>query len=369
MPGDLLTVQAISKALIRLAVFIVRSLMDFGTRQFMAGLIWCLFCAWLNSVSQIYVDKIHWAHFKEEGYKPLPDIGFILLPRLYISRLPDVWNAVIVLGTLLPIIFFHPSRVKIIRRYAAIQGTCFLLRSITIMVTILPNPYDTCVNTSRDDEVPFLEAFRVMLGTRITCGDVLYSGHAANFTLMALIWQEYGRGFFISTSGARRSSLQPEEVLDVSFGVNFHDVDIQSNSKEWYTGVLFPRLFWIVAAVGYLIIIACRFHYTVDVVVAIVVVAKQWGLYHMIIRTPKLIEKVPFLQWYECKGIYGPPQQLNEEEGSELGHFDSKSMASASFDFSPTPFGVTSPTARAVAPNDFGLEEGISMLNRGEPFS
>ena len=343
--------------------------MDLGTRQFFAGVLWCLFCAWLNSVSQIYVDKMHWAHFKEEGYKPLPDIGFILLPRIYVSRLPDVWNAVIVLGTLLPIIFLHPSKVKIMRRFAAIQGTCFLLRSITIMVTILPNPYDTCVNTSRDDEIPFLEAFRVMLGTRITCGDVLYSGHAANFTLMALIWQEYGRGFAATSSAARRGSIPPDQELDMSMSPQIQPYDVASYSMAWYTGVLFPRLFWIVAALGYLIIISCRFHYTVDVVVAIVVVAKQWGLYHMIIRTPKLIERVPFLQWYESKGVYGPPQELLDEDGSELGHFDSKSMASASFDFSPTPFGVPSPTARALDLNDFGLEEGMQMLKRGEPTS
>jgi hypothetical protein len=316
-----------------------RCISDFGTRQLLAGILWFLFCGWVNSLSQIYVDKMHWAHFKATGSKPLPDVGFILLPRIRVPGLPDLWNAMTLLGTLLPVILFHPSRVKIVRRFAAIQGACWLLRAITIMVTILPNPYDTCENTSRADEVPFLEAFKVMFGFRITCGDVLYSGHAATFTLMALIWQEYGRSF----ASPKRLAMPRETASDLSVGLDhFMEVEVPKYSKEWYTGVLCPRIFWTVAVVGYLIIIACRFHYTVDVVIAIIIVVKQWGLYHMVIRTPKLIEKVPFLQWFESKDIYGPPQA---ELPSEAGGFDRRSVASADVRLSPTPFATTWPNS------------------------
>jgi hypothetical protein len=228
--------------------------------------------------------------------------------------LPDIWNVLIVVGTIAPVVLFHPHKGKVMRRYAAVQGTCFLLRSITIMATILPNPYEECVNSSRPDEIPLIEAFRVMAGLRFTCGDVLYSGHAANFTLMALIWQEYGRTYTDSPtdhphpSGGKRGSL-PTVTMDVSLmGVQDDDDPLSKDvfSKQWYVAKFFPGLFWTIAALGYLIIIACRFHYTVDVVVGIVVVAKQWGLYHMIIRTPKLLSQVPFLQWYESKGVYHP---------------------------------------------------------------
>ena len=301
---------------------------DFGTQQFVSGLIWCVFCAWWNSLSQIYVDKMHWAHFKEGENKPLPDIGFILIPRIYISHLPDVWNAIIVIGTLLPVIIFHPARVKIMRRFAAVQGTCFLLRSVTIMATILPNPYDTCVNSSSEDEVPFIEAFKVMLGMRHTCGDVLYSGHAANFTLMALIWQEYGRGY--TSDSSRRSVLPTRRSGDDD--ILLTQITIPRYSKEWYTSLFFPKLFWVIAVIGYFIIIACRFHYTVDVVVGIVVVAKQWGLYHMVIRTPKLLEKVPFLEWYESKGPYAKPDDLDSAEA-----WDDAASSASEFGFIETP--------------------------------
>ena len=330
------------------------SMGDFGTPQFVTGLMWCLFCAWWNSLSQIYVDKMHWAHFAEGNNKPLPDIGFILLPRINISHLPDVWNVIIVVGTLLPVVLFHPDRVKILRRFAAIQGTCFLLRSVTIMVTILPNPYDTCANSSSDAEIPFIEAFKVMLGMRVTCGDVLYSGHAANFTLMALVWQEYGHSYLRkpSRSVLEHSVLQEDEDDHNRFvGSDF--------SGEWYTSIFFPRLFWAIAVVGYLIIISCRFHYTVDVVVAIVVVGKQWGLYHMVIRTPKLLDRIPVLQWYESKHVYS---QLNKPD------WDIQSESSEQLHFEITPgaspynqrnnvrkISIGSPVAEM---DEFALEEG-----------
>ena len=311
------------------------SLKGFASRQFLAGLLFCLCCAFINCLSQVYVDRMHWAHFKEGGSKPLPDLGFIILPKLHTVRLPDIWNVLIVVGTLAPVVLFHPHKVKVMRRYAAVQGTCFLLRSITIMATILPNPYEECVNSSTVDEIPIIEAFRVMAGMRFTCGDVLYSGHAANFTLMALLWQEYGRTYTDSSPhpasllpGAKRGSL-PTVTMDVSV-MDVHDDDPNDVfSKQWYVSKFFPGLFWTIAALGYLIIIACRFHYTVDVVVAIVVVAKQWGLYHMIIRTPKLLSQVPFLQWYESKGIYHPNNasitdhiydiSVEDDEESEFG--------------------------------------------------
>jgi hypothetical protein len=357
------SIWALIRSCLRISLVYIHSLSEFGSTRFLAGVIWCVFCGWVNSLSQIYVDRMHWSHFKEFESKPLPDIGFIILPRLNVSRLPDIWNAIIVLGTLLPVVLFHPSKVKIMRRFAAIQGTCFLLRSITIMATILPNPYDTCVNMSRDDEIPVWEALKVMLGMRITCGDVLYSGHAANFTLMALIWQEYGVGFASSPQAEKRGSVSNAFALDVSISPDAQIEIIRKYSQEWYTGVLLPRIFWIVAVLGYFIIIACRFHYTVDVVVGIVVVAKQWGLYHMIIRTPKLIERVPFLQWYESKGVYAPRPTEFEDDGSELGQFDTKSIASDQFQFYETPFVRDSPNAIKHELQEFALEEG-KPLNR-----
>ena len=306
------------------AISLIRSLEEFGTRQFIAGLIFCLFCAWWNCLSQIYVDKMHWAHFKAGDSRTLPDIGFILLPYIPLTHLPDAWNALIVCGTLIPVLVFHPAKVKILRRYAAIQGTCFLLRSITIMVTILPNPFKSCVSVSSDTETPALEAFKVMLGLRHTCGDVLYSGHAANFTLMALVWQEYGSSYFPLVLPLRSPCSDTSQDGPSRY------------TKEWFAGIFFPRFFWAIAVIGYLIIIGCRFHYTVDVLVAIVVVAKQWGLYHMVIRTPQQLAKLPFLAWFEQKEF------LFSRETSEQFGFEETPRASSVGDTSRSEFPLVS---------------------------
>jgi hypothetical protein len=236
------------------------------------------------------------------------------------------------------------------KRFAAVQGTCFLLRSITIMATILPNPYDTCINTSRDDEIPLIEAFKVMLGMRFTCGDVLYSGHAANFTLMALIWQEYGKSYFEDPNRLTRESI-PLRYVDASLVDIVDDSSPVYNtySKEWYVSKFFPRLCWAIAVIGYLIIIACRFHYTVDVVVGIVVVAKQWGLYHMVIRTPKLLERVPFLQWYESKGVYAPRSVTKFTDNASEMDWDARSVVSE-MGFEESPRMSPQPDRRLSAP-------------------
>ena len=330
---------SVLRSLVRFLASFIVSLKGFAKKQFLAGLLFCLSCAWWNCLSQIYVDKMHWAHFKAGDSRTLPDIGFILLPYLNMPHLPDVWNMLIVLGTLLPVIFIHPAKVKIMRRFAAVQGTCFLLRSVTIMATILPNPFAACVNSSSSDEIPAIEAFKVMLGMRHTCGDVLYSGHAANFTLMALVWQEYGPTYFPSML-----------TTDVSTSSVATEGSTHRYSPEWWTGVFFPRFFWGVAIVGYFIIIACRFHYTVDVLVGIVVVAKQWGLYHMIIRTPKQLAKVPFLAWFEEKRMHdGIQEDDRSDEGSEQFGFEETPRIKSSLDMSSHQLLGVGKTRRLVA--------------------
>jgi hypothetical protein len=279
--------------------------------QFLAGAAWVLFGAWCMSLSQVYVDKLHSARFKGQLVDLLPDVGFQFLPHLLLPRLPDVWQVLMVICTAIPVLLFHPLKAEITKRFAIVQGLSFLLRAITIMATVLPNPYDSCVNLSREDESTILEAFKVMTGQRITCGDVLFSGHAANLTILALIWQQYGSSFIGSIPQHRRDvSLQNEFVNALA---------LQPATIDWICAVLMPRIFWAVAIMGYFFIICCRFHYTVDVLVGAVVVAQQWGLYHMAIQTPGILSRFPVLQWYEMHGDYQPPAAQRNKYGVLVG--------------------------------------------------
>ncbi|KAF4673655.1 hypothetical protein FOL46_006768 [Perkinsus olseni] len=175
--------------------FICQPMKQLACWQLVAGCLWMAACAYVNCISQIYVDKFQNEHYHGRTPELLPDLGFYFLPHIEIPHLADYWNVAIVVGTMVPVVLFHPKRRKVILRFLAIQGSVFLLRSATIIVTLLPPPYQLCVNVSSPDENVFLEAVKIVLGIRFTCGDILFSGHAANFTLMALIWSEYGYGF------------------------------------------------------------------------------------------------------------------------------------------------------------------------------
>jgi len=58
------------------------------------------------------------------------------------------------------------------------------------MCTILPNPDPYCISTVTKGNI-FSLALEVIIGVKVTCRDVLYSGHAVHFTLCALVWRDY----------------------------------------------------------------------------------------------------------------------------------------------------------------------------------
>ncbi|EER07284.1 hypothetical protein Pmar_PMAR020445 [Perkinsus marinus ATCC 50983] len=213
--------------------------------QLVAGCLWMAACAYVNCISQIYVDKFQNEHYHGRVPELLPDLGFYFLPHIEIPHLADFWNIAIVVGTMVPVL---------------------------------------------------LEAVKIVLGIRFTCGDILFSGHAANFTLMALIWTEYGYGFLAVDATARGYT-----ALE---GGNHGQIGGRHRGGALLHFVfrrLLPVLWWAAAILGYFVIVATRFHYTVDVLVAIIIVTKQWGLYHMYIRTPRIMRRLGFLRWYEQK--------------------------------------------------------------------
>jgi hypothetical protein len=68
----------------------------------------------------------------------------------------------------------------IVRRVGHMHGCIFLLRAISILVTVLPNPELKCKIERMDYG---LSAYQVMAGYKKTCFDVLFSGHAGLFFL------------------------------------------------------------------------------------------------------------------------------------------------------------------------------------------
>ena len=228
-------------------------------------------------------------------------------------------------------LILHPKRAEILKRFCLLQGLVFLLRTMTItvrtcstrwiqyiseihsfgvyfsiflslfecifwilQVTLLPNPYKNCKVRSQSSTLEtsvFLEAFLILHGFRKnTCSDVFFSGHAANVTLLCLVWLFYTDTIFLyekfykifrTTSGC--SPLVSSVIL-------------QTTLK---TSVFLVKLAVVLVAFNiYYVIVATRFHYTVDVLMGIFIASSFWTIYFLSLHLLHS-KRVWFLSWYE----------------------------------------------------------------------
>lgn len=229
--------------------------------KYVIGVSYVFLAIFCNGFGQVIIEK-HWrAHTNRNG---LFDVGFEILPRLPDSTIADYTNVVSIILGLVTLVLFHSKRGLILRRAVAIQGSVYFVRAIALFVTILPNPDKTCKPSSMagsPKEILALEALKVALRQRITCGDVMFSGHACIITLNTLLFNEYAGGMITNTF------LRQMSVFT----------------------------FWLMAITSYFIIIATRFHYTIDVFMAIFVTTTIFKLYHYLIK----MNRFSFLTWYE----------------------------------------------------------------------
>lgn len=148
---------------------------------------------------------------------------------------------------------------------------------MSIICTVLPNPDSTCETdiTMKSDKSIFVLALGIVFGTRVTCADVLYSGHSVNFTLAALIWYDY----------ARLCPIWPE----ANYG--------------WFEKVPVNRILATVwTLTGYIVIVATHFHYTVDVWIGFWMTYFVWSYYHEVIKVSPFHSsfRMRFLTWLEA---------------------------------------------------------------------
>ena len=167
--------------------------------------------------------------------KTLPDLGFMVLPYIANHYITDVYIHLLFVIVLVRI-WFTPHAQTAYRRFFWISGGLYLFRSLTISFTILPTPYSGCTLEKHDS--PFFIALKVVLGQHSTCGDVLYSGHTMILTSSALLWQLYTHNF----------------ILKIAV--------------------------WIFSVIGMLIIVATHFHYSDDVVIALLLTLFGYTIYH-----------------------------------------------------------------------------------------
>ena len=194
-------------------------------------LAWALTGIFVNIYSLVLAHKWHHAAF---GARPpvLPDLGFELLSLEWCPANTSLLDAVpgyfLLVSISLALLMGHFENLL---RGLDMIGLCFFLRGVSILLTILPDPFAPCVIRAPYDSA-FAEMLVILRESPMTvtslCGHCLFSGHACTMTLVALVWTRIGN--------------RPMTALS-----------------------------YVVLALQRVGMVACRFHYTCDVVMGVVV--------------------------------------------------------------------------------------------------
>eukprot|EP00392_Amoebophrya_sp_AT5.2_P007390 g7404.t1 len=270
--------------------FFYQALGSVLTKQILVAAVFGTACVWFNCLCQVLLDhrlvygKIHFWPSKDEielaertiaipnqaAFAKLvdetalndDDVLFRMLPDLrhdkesWLSTIAELFDSDYLLSTLLQVsttvfMCFHPCPKHILVRFLLIQGILFFCRGISIFVTPLPPPDSSCaIGRPAVDENYLLEAVYVFARSRITCTDVLFSGHTVNFTMLTMLWWDHF------------SSLV-SKMPDVSFVVR--------------------RVALAYCALGYFSMIVTRFHYSVDIFIGALLTFVVWRYYHALV--------------------------------------------------------------------------------------
>lgn len=229
--------------------------------------------------------------------KTLPDLGHDLfkfvMTKIYGQTtyiewfdLPDVCISAVGMTTTL-ILILHPRRLLILRRFCFIFAIINLMRACCVAVTSLPDASPMCISqfdSERGDykSMPifpkaFFRAWKVLIrpSQHITCGDMIFSGHAVFLMLCVMFARTYCVRSELNTPFTRRFPC-------VLWMIRYYI----------YTGTAF----------GIFAIVGTRLHYTLDVLIAIYITAQVWFTYHWLTTHPQ--ESFALLNWLEHEEVH-----------------------------------------------------------------
>jgi len=175
----------------------------------------------------------------------------------------------------------HSMRWTVLRRLWVVVGFVRLFRAVTIQATVLPNPDLDCKPTIRSENI-WIEALWLMTELDVTCQDVLYSEHSCSVGMMALFWAFYATHAPLSSNTKRGRVITSVVVKIIAFAYSL---------------------------LAFSVIIASRFHYSDDVLIAIMVCGLTFATYHFAIRA------APFhrgLFWQMLRRFEGGSSDMEE---------------------------------------------------------
>ena len=229
-------------------------------------------CVWLVFVVSSYIMCLanvateYRTKTKQLKHIILPDVGFdfaeMFTPEITTwIKWPDVSVGVASSFTALWVLVDGPKDQKfnVFRRFVTVTSMLYWLRSLCVISTQLPNPFQTDdpkYHYKWSKDIVY-EALLVLLRIKATNNDVFFSGHTVMITMCALTLETYSRRYWLIWS------------------------------------------FWTIALFTLYVIIATKFHYTIDVVIAFALSVIIWKLYHLAMSIPELRNNYPVFKWVE----------------------------------------------------------------------
>ncbi|XP_076287534.1 phosphatidylcholine:ceramide cholinephosphotransferase 2 isoform X4 [Lasioglossum baleicum] len=230
---------------------------------------WKTFLAFLFMVVNFILTTASLAMVHEKvpdrnTYGPLPDV--VLDNVAAQDWALNVSEVLIMILSNLAMVFiiFHKHRFIVVRRVFLLMGLLYMMRSVTMFVTVLPVASKTYFCSPKANNTsPLLVMKRVLQlisgfglsinGKHTYCGDYIYSGHTVVLVLSYLIIEEYS----------------PKRCKPI----------------HWLAGIT--------VLVGVIMVLVAHGHYTVDVLIAYYVTTRLWYIYHTLANNPHLKQYEP----------------------------------------------------------------------------
>lgn len=114
-------------------------------------------CLFIVCIANSIADRINPNnHLPVSERKPLPDV-FLSFLNYYYKRwnlpvdLSDRMIAVSAICTSIRIFSMGPRTLTVTRRFLFVAGTVYLIRAVTVVLTVLPNPLKECESTPHEN--------------------------------------------------------------------------------------------------------------------------------------------------------------------------------------------------------------------------
>jgi hypothetical protein len=174
---------------------------------------------------------------------PIYDVGFEVLPYSNHEHLPDLVVTGLMISVI-SIIFLNRGLqifIDLVRRFLTVMGCVYAIRTISISITLLPNPFPQCKASQMGN--PAVDALLILIGQTKTCQDCFFSGHSVAICLSVLVWYDYLK------------------------------------ARLWIRMLSIPA-----ALIGGFVIISSHFHYSVDVMFGFLISFFVWKYFHSFIH-------------------------------------------------------------------------------------